>query len=48
MNTNIYLWQYLAEFFFEWETLQATFVEKIKPHISYLVTPFRKFVSFMR
>jgi len=33
MTTNAHLWQYLAEFFLEWEMLQIEFVETIKTHI---------------
>ena len=32
MKSCIYLWQYLAEFFFEWEIFQTKIVEKIKTH----------------
>jgi hypothetical protein len=39
MKTFAHFWQYLAEFFLEWET---KFVEKIKIHISCSITFFRK------
>ena len=32
MKTFSYLWQYLAEFFIEWEMFQINDVEKIKTH----------------
>ena len=33
MKMFSHLWQYLAEFFLEWKTLQIKVVEKIKIHI---------------
>ena len=33
MKTFLHLWQYLAEFFLEWEMFQVKVVEKIKTHI---------------
>jgi hypothetical protein len=33
MKTFTHLWQYLAEFFLEWEIFQIKVVEKIKTHI---------------
>ena len=33
MKTNIQLLSYLAHFFWEWETFQANFVDKIKTHV---------------
>jgi hypothetical protein len=33
MNTFLHLWQYLAEFFLEWEIFQTKLVEVIKTHI---------------
>jgi hypothetical protein len=30
MQTDVHLWQYLAEFFLEWQTLHTKFVQKIK------------------
>jgi hypothetical protein len=33
MKTFVYLWQYLTEFFLEWEMFQTKFVDKIKTHI---------------
>jgi hypothetical protein len=41
MKTFSHLWQYLAEFFLEWETFQIKVVEKIKIHILCSVTFFR-------
>ena len=34
MKTYVQLWQYLAEFFIEWEMMQTKVAEKIKTHIS--------------
>jgi hypothetical protein len=42
MNVYSHLWQYLAEFFLEWEMFQIEVVEKIKTHILYSVTFFWK------
>ena len=39
MKTYVHLWQYLAEFFSEWEMLQTKVVEKIKTHILCTITP---------
>ena len=33
MNTHVNLWQYLADFFLEWEMSQTEVVEKIRTHI---------------
>ena len=33
MKTFAHLWQYLGEFFLNWEMFQTKFVEKIKTHI---------------
>jgi hypothetical protein len=33
MKTYVHLWQYLAEFFLEWEIFQTNVVDKIKTHI---------------
>ena len=33
MKTFSYLWQYVAEFFVEWEMFQIKFVEKNNTHI---------------
>ena len=41
MKTFSRLWQYLSEFFLEWEMLKKV-VEKIKTQILYSVTSFRK------
>ena len=35
MKTFVQLWQYLFEFFLEWEMFQTKAVEKIKSHILY-------------
>jgi hypothetical protein len=40
--TFSHLWQYVAEFFLEWEIFYIKVVEKIKIHISCSVTFFRK------
>ena len=40
MKTYPHLWQYLAEFFLEWEFFQIKVVEKIKTHILCSVTFF--------
>jgi hypothetical protein len=42
MKTCLHLWQYLAEFFLEWEMFQIKVVEKIKTHILCSVTFSRK------
>ena len=42
MQTFSHLWQYLAELFLEWEMFQIKLVEKIKTHIVYSATFFRK------
>ena len=42
VNTFSHLWQYLAEFFLEWEMFQMKVVEKMKTHILCSVTFFRK------
>ena len=39
---NVHLWQYLAEFFLEWEIFQTKVVEKIKTHSLCSVTFVRK------
>ena len=50
MKTFSHLWQYLAEFFLEWEMFQIKVVEKIKTHILCSVTFFflPKIVPFVR
>jgi hypothetical protein len=40
MKTFSHLWQYLAEFFLEWELFQIKVVEKIKIHILCPITFF--------
>jgi len=42
MKTDIHFWSYLANFFLEWEMFQTKVVEKIKTHILFSVTFFRK------
>jgi hypothetical protein len=42
MKTYVHVWQYLAEFFLEWEMSQAKFVEKVKTHILCSITFSRK------
>jgi len=42
MKSYANLWQYLAEFFLEWEMFQTRGVKKIKTHILYSMTLFRK------
>ena len=39
MKTFSRLWQYLAEFFLEWEIFQIKIVQKIKTHILCWVCP---------
>jgi hypothetical protein len=40
MKTFLHLWQYLAEFFLEWEMFQIKFIEKIKTHVLGSITFF--------
>jgi hypothetical protein len=43
MKTYVHLWQYLADFFLEWEVFQTKVVEKIKRHtLSSITFLFRK------
>jgi hypothetical protein len=42
MKTCVRLWEYLAEFFSEWEMFQTKVVEKIKSHVLSSVTFFFK------
>ena len=42
IKTFGHLWQCIAEFFLEWEMFQIKVVEKIKTHILFSVTFFRK------
>jgi hypothetical protein len=42
MKTLLRTWQYLAEFFLEWEMFQTKVAEKIKTHILCSVTFFRR------
>jgi hypothetical protein len=46
MKMYVHLWQYLTEFFLEWEIFQRKVVEKIKTHILYSTTFFPKVVPF--
>jgi len=39
MKTDARWWQYLTEFFLEWEKFQIKFVEKIKTHILCKIIP---------
>jgi len=47
MKVNVHLWQYLTEFFWEWEMIQTKIVEKIKTQIVSSIT-FLKIVPFMK
>ena len=49
MKTYVHLWQYLAEFFLEWETFQMKLVEKITTHVLWPVNffPTRKSCSLL-
>ena len=38
MKTNVHLWQYLAEFFLEWEMFRTKVIQWIKTHILCPVT----------
>ena len=42
MKTYVHLWQYLDDFFLQWEMFETKFVEKLKTHILYWVTFSRK------
>jgi hypothetical protein len=42
MNTFLHLWQYLTEFFLEWEMFQIKVVEEINVHILCSVIIFKK------
>jgi hypothetical protein len=42
MKTYVHLWQYLAEFFLEWEMFETKVVEKIKTHILCSIMFFQK------
>ena len=42
MKTFSYLWQYLAQFFLQWEMFQIKAVQKINIHILHPITFFRK------
>ena len=46
MKTNIHFLSYLAHFFLEWEMLQTKVVGKIKIHVLYSVTFFKKNRTF--
>jgi hypothetical protein len=47
MGTHLQLWEYLAEFFLEWEMFEAVFSEKIKTSFMFN-NFFLKIVPFMR
>jgi hypothetical protein len=42
MDTNIYFWSYLTQFFLEWEMFHTEIIEKIKTHIVCSITSFQK------
>jgi hypothetical protein len=42
MKAYVQLWQDFADFFLEWEIFETDVVEKIKAHILYSVSLFRK------
>jgi hypothetical protein len=42
MKSFSHLWQYLTDFFVEWEVFQINGVEKMKTHILYSATFFQK------
>ena len=42
MKTFSHIWQYFAKFFLEWQMFRTKVVEKIKTHISFAITFFRK------
>jgi len=42
MKTDIHFWSYLDHFFLEWEMFQTNVVEKIKTHVLFSGTLFRK------
>jgi hypothetical protein len=44
MKTFRHLWQYLAEFFYEWEIFQTKIVEKNKTHTLFWSLVFRAFL----
>jgi len=48
MKTYAHLWQYLPDFFLEWEMFETTAVEKIGIHILCSLNFFPKIVPFMR
>jgi hypothetical protein len=48
MVTCVHLWQYLAEFFLEWEMFRTKVVDNIKTHILLLITFFPNIMLFMR
>jgi hypothetical protein len=47
MKMFLHLWQYLAEFFLEWEIFWTKVVEKIKTHLMF-INSFSKIAPFMR
>jgi hypothetical protein len=46
MKTSVHSWQYLAEFFLEWEILEMKFVEKIETHFLYSIIFFPEILTF--
>jgi hypothetical protein len=46
METNIPCLPYLAQFFLEWEVFQTKILEKLKTHISYTITIFRRHADY--
>jgi hypothetical protein len=42
MKNKIYFWLYVAKFLLEWEMFQTNIAEKIKTHVLWWITLFRK------
>ena len=47
MKTYVHVWQYLAEFFLEWELFNKKVLEKIKTHFTFNNLGL-KIVTFLR
>jgi len=48
MQTDVHLWQYIAEFFLEWEMFHTEVLEKMKAQFCVQYSPFpRNIVPFM-
>jgi hypothetical protein len=47
-KTDVCLWSYTAQFFFEWQMFWKNFVEKTKTHILWSTTFFSNIVPFLR